>query len=579
MKKLWMITLLSVITCDLSAQKWLKSIGKALNKVEKVAEQLTNSENGQTQAGLTSNSKSTVFTYGDVKVTTTLPSFTISVNEVKRISLNCGTISLTLTNTSSEDVRLYGLSVMKSLTDSKGNDYSGYGKWEMKIGNQTIRRYGTDDDYTFPAGQAVNAVWYIYGLPGTVTTETEKVGSFMKTTTRMPSVTIQSFALEPNIVYQKENTRRHYTLEMTGIKIPAYVHIDREGIGRNVDSVKTTVIPTAENKGAIITTAGDSTETVIPICAYPGNDDKKTNEEKNNNETLNGRNPNEDDVKKEKTERDSVDNKDSESDKKNEKGQKDQTNDTPPGDDDESKNDGPKNDKGTGNPLPPVQPKDTIFIIKPSETEEESQWRARIQPILDRQVLHLELRSDVHYTNEPRGDWGDCLRFTAISLSSAEYERFDGIFFEYVDPELQFKTNKERHIAQCYSSYPRQGTKCGIITNIASEYKKGMTKQKRDGIPYYVFQTNTLTLDKIEETGFRDINGVTMKVVIFSVIDSPTAFGLAYDRAIMKKQTRKTEHLLCGLFFAYNKNTDKWEAKGGTKYNPKTQKWEVWYLV
>lgn len=556
MKKLWMIILLSVITCDLSAQKWLKSIGKALNKVEKVAEQLTNGENGQTQAGLTSNSKSTVFTYGDVKVATTLPGFTISVNEVKRISLNCGTISLTLTNTSSEDVRLYGLSVMKSLTDSKGNDYSGYGKWEMKIGNQTIRRYGTDDDYTFPAGQAVNVVWYIYDLPGTVTTETEKVGSFMKTTTRMPSVTIQSFALEPNIVYQKENTRRHYTLEITGVKIPAYVHIDREGIDRDVDSVKTTVIPTAENKGVIITTAGDSTETVIPICAYPGNDDKKTNEEKNNNETPNGRNPNEDDVKKENT------NSIGEDKKSNEKG--DPPTDNPP------TGDPPTGDPPTDNP-PTDDP--------PTDDPLTEQWRARIQPILDRQVLHLELRSDVHYTNEPRGDWGDCLRFTAISLSSAEYERFDGIFFEYVDPELQFKTNKERHIAQCYSSYPRQGTKCGIITNIASEYKKGMTKQKRDGIPYYVFQTNTLTLDKIEETGFRDINGVTMKVVIFSVIDSPTAFGLAYDRAIMKKQTRKTEHLLCGLFFAYNKNTDKWEAKGGTKYNPKTQKWEVWYLV
>lgn len=553
MRKLWIIILLSVITCDLSAQKWLKSIGKALNKVEKVAEQLTNGENGQTQTGLTSNSKSTVFTYGDVKVATTLPSFTISVNEVKRISQNCGTISLTLTNTSSEDVRLYGLSVMKSLTDSKGNDYSGYGKWEIKIGNQTIRRYGTDDDYTFPAGQAVNAVWYIFGLPGTVTTETEKVGSFMKTTTRMPSVTIQSFALEPNIVYQKENTRRHYTLEITGVKIPAYVHIDREGIDRDVDSMKTAVIPTAENKGVIITTAGDSTETVIPICAYPGNDDKKTNEEKNNNGN---------------TDSNSVDNnKESGSDnpkKKDPEKEKPKDNELP-------KDSIPIiiSDTICRYPPPPEPPKDTL-------TE---QWRACIQPVLDRQVLHLELRSDVHYTNEPRGDWGDCLRFTAISPSSAEYERFDGIFFEYVDPELQFKTNKERHIAQCYSSYPRKGTRCGIITNIAPEYKKGMTKQKRDGIPYYVFQGNTLTLDKIETIDNIMISGVELKAITFSVIDSPTAFGLAYNRAIMKKQTLKTEHLLCRLVFTYNKNTGKWETKGGTKYNPKTKKWETWFLV
>ena len=70
-----------------------------------------------------------------------------------------------------------------------------------------------------------------------------------------------------------------------------------------------------------------------------------------------------------------------------------------------------------------------------------------------------------------------------------------------------------------------------------------------------------------------------MKVFIISVTDSPTAFGLAYDRAIMNKQTRKTEHILLGIYFIYNKNTGKWEANKGTRYNPKTQKWEIWTLV
>lgn len=74
------------------------------------------------------------------------------------------------------------------------------------------------------------------------------------------------------------------------------------------------------------------------------------------------------------------------------------------------------------------------------------------------------------------------------------------------------------------------------------------------------------------------LNGIEMKAIIFSVIDSPTAFGLAYDRAIMKTQTRKTERLLRGLLMAYNKKTGKWEAKEGTKYNPQTQKWETWFL-
>lgn len=180
MKKLFIAILLFAVTGNISAQKWLKSIGKALNKVEKVAGLLTRGENGQAQTGLNNGSKPTVFTYGDVKVSTTLPGFTISVDEVKRTGKESGTISLTLTNTSSEDVRLYGINVMKSLTDSHGNDFSGYGRWELKIGSQTIRRYGTDDDYTFPAGQAVNAVWHIYGLSGTATVKTEKVGKTNK---------------------------------------------------------------------------------------------------------------------------------------------------------------------------------------------------------------------------------------------------------------------------------------------------------------------------------------------------------------------------------------------------------------
>ena len=535
MKKMFVISLLLVTATELPAQKWLRNLGKTLDKVEEVTNRLTG--NLTAQEAITS-SKVTTFKYGDVQISTTLPNFTIGLNKVKRISRECGTISLTFTNTSSEDVRLYGLNNMKSLTDSKGNDYTGYGKWKVIIGDQTIKRYGTDDDYTFPAGQPVNVVWYIYGLPGTATVKTEKVGSFMKTTTSMPSVTIQAFSMEPNIVYRQENLRRHFTLGISGLKIPAYTNIERKGIDREADGNEMPDLPTVENNGVIKSTAGDSTEKVIPICTYPMDDTPNGDGQKNRNDQKNGNSTFTTTVVGESSEKvipicAYPSHKDS------------------------------NNGKDSLDNNPP--PKD--------------EWRDRIQFVLDRQVSHLELRSDVHYTNEPRGDWRDGLRLTAISLSSAEYERFDGILFEYVDPELQFKTSKERYIAEYNSSYPRKGTRCGIITIVASEYKKGMTTRKRDGIPYYVFQTNTLTLEKIEATDTKEVDGAKMKVFIISVTDSPTAFGLAYDRAIMNKQTRKTEHILLGIYFIYNKNTGKWEANKGTRYNPKTQKWEIWTLV
>lgn len=552
MKKLGLIILLLVTATEMPAQKWLKNLGKTLDKVEKAANQLTGNSTGlDTSAKL----KSTTFTYGDVQVVTTLPQFTVAVDGVKRVSRECGTISLTLTNTSSEDVRLYGLNFMKSLTDSKGNDYSDYGKWEIKIGNQTIRRYGTDNDFTFTAGQTVNVVWYIYGLPGTVTVETEKVGSFMKTTTRMPSVTIQTFVMEPNIVYRQENVRRYFTLEVTGLKIPAYVHIDREGIDKVEDNDESD-IPVRQDssretpvkdKGVFITTAGDNKETVWVSDCPPG--PKESADDAGVTDAENGNN----------------------------KG-----NVTPPENSQKDNGEPPKGLEPT-DCGPIEEEKITIgYPPEPPTTDKDSLWRAYIQPILDRQVTHIALRSDVHFTNEPRGDWRDGMRATCFSLSYAEYERFEGFLFEYVDPELQFKTYKERQIAEKYSSYPRKGTRCGIISFIDPEYKKGMIRRKdNDGVPYYGFLANTLTLDKIEAIETKEVNGVPIKVVVFTVTDTPTKFALAYDKAIMgDRASRKKETLYRGLSFVYDKNTGKWKRNAiGIQYDAKTNKWEKWFLV
>lgn len=560
MRKLLIAILLLAVATESPAQKWLKSVGKVLGKVEQVADRLSGNQGGKESA---KGSKPVTFTYGDVTVATTLPNFTVALGEVRRVSRECGAISLTFTNNSSASVRLYGLNVMKSLTDSKGNDYSAYGKWELKIGNQTIRRYGTDNDYTFPAGKPVTLVWYVYGLPGEAKMEAEKVGTFMKTTTRLPSVTIQSFGLEPNIVYQQENLRRSYTLEVTGLRIPAYVHIDREGIDKETDDDEE-VVPdrqdtpretsdkdsgkagTSDNKGVIVTTAGNRKEDTWVSDCPPG--------PKESDDVGKGNGDNKDKVT---------------SPENSQKG-----NGEPPK--------GPETTEGG-----PIKTEEQITIcgpLYPPTTDEDSLWRAYIQPILNRQVSYVELRSDVHFTNEPRGDWTDGMRATCFSLSSAEYERFEGIFFEYVDPELQFKDDKNngRHIAEMYSSYPRKGTRCGIISFIDPEYKKGMKRRKdREGVPFYGFLANTLTLDKIEAIETREVNGVLLKIVVFTVTDTPTKFALAYDKAIMgDRASRKTETLYRGLSFVYDKKTGEWKRNDiGTMYNPKTKKWEKWFLV
>ncbi len=479
--------LLFGIQRDSYAQKWLKDIGKALDKVGQIADQLAAGDNWQTQKkSQNSSSKPTVFTYGDVKVATTLPNFKISVDKVTRTGKASAAIYLTITNTSMQDVRLYGLNIVKGLIDSNGNDYSGYGLWMLEIGEVAIKRYGTDDDYTFPSHQSVAAKLHIYGLKGKETVETVKMGSVMKTTTRLPSVAIQSFAMEPSIVYQQENLRRNYTLEITGVKIPAYVHIDREGINKAEDAVT-------------------------------GNNDIPT------------------------------------------------------------KQDAPKG--STGNNTPAKQDSTSITITDDNET---AKWRPYIQPVLDRQTVSLQLRSDVHYTNEPRGDWRDGMRLTAISLSSAEYERFDGILFEYVDGDRQFKTIKARDIAQMYSSWPRKGTRCGIITITDKRYLKGMRKSKIDaeGIPVYDFVTSYITLQRVETVDSKVVNGVETKAIVFSAIETRTPFGIAYQKAIVpQKKPTETEHLILGVRMEYDKATKEWKDNGWIKYNPKTQKWEKWFIV
>lgn len=485
----WLMIAVLLFGCqrDSYAQKWLKNIGKALDKVGQIADQLTAGDNGQTpKKSQSSSSKSTVFTCGDVKVATTLPNFKISVDKVMRTGKASAAIYLTITNTSMQDVRLYGLNIVKGLVDLNGNDYSGYGLWMLEIGEVAIKRYGTDDDYTFPSRQSVAAKLHIYGLKGKETVETVKMGSVMKTTTRLPSVVIQNFAMEPSIVYQQENLRRNYTLEITGVKIPAYVHIDREGINKAEDAVT-------------------------------GNNDIPT------------------------------------------------------------KQDAPKG--STGNNTPAKQDSTSITITDDNET---AKWRPYIQPVLDRQTVSLQLRSDVHYTNEPRGDWRDGMRLTAISLSSAEYERFDGILFEYVDGDRQFKTIKARDIAQMYSSWPRKGTRCGIITITDKRYLKGMRKSKIDaeGIPVYDFVTSYITLQKVETVDSKVVNGVETKAIVFSAIETRTPFGIAYQKAIVpQKKPTETEHLILGVRMEYDKATKEWKDNGWIKYNPKTQKWEKWFIV
>ena len=76
----------------------------------------------------------------------------------------------------------------------------------------------------------MNAVFYITDLNGKVTTRSEKGDSIVKTIVKAPAVIIDNLVLNPSIVYQEENIRKNYTIEISNLKIPAYVHIDRTGL-------------------------------------------------------------------------------------------------------------------------------------------------------------------------------------------------------------------------------------------------------------------------------------------------------------------------------------------------------------
>ncbi len=479
MKVLYISIVLSFsLMVEASAQKWLEKIGKVLDTVEKVANQLPDTgSKHQSKQGTADTDQAVTFTYGDVKVISTLPHFIIAVDDVKRTGRNKGTIFLTLTNTSSREVRIHDFQNVTKLVDSEGKIYNDYGKWELQIGNLTVRRYGTDSDYTFPPNQPVNVQFHVFDLEGNATVKSEKVGSFIKTTTRIPSVSVENMTLEPSIVFQQENIRRYYKIEINNVRIPAYVHIDRKGIKNNESVI-----------------GEDKVE--IPIPA----------------------------------------------------------------------------------------PKDTIKIIG-VEKPDTVQWKAIIQDALNRQGGYVALRRGIHYTNEPTGDWRSQYRLTNLNLSSGEYAELSGILFEEVDDSLQFKDAtmlKERELAIQYSSYPRKGTRCGIITFIAPEYKKDMKTGTFMGVPAYMFKANKLILEHIERMDETTINGQRAKGFILTVTDTPTPFKIAYTRAIQRandatsqKKSEATK-LSCGLVFIYNRKNKQWEAVTPIKYNPKNNKWEKW---
>lgn len=567
MKRIICTILLFSFTTGLFAQKWLKDIGKVLNTVEKVVDKFPDNKNKQSEQRNRASAPMT-FTYEDVEVSTTLPNFTIIIEDVKRVGSAKGAVYLTLINTSNNPVRIYDWQNISELVDSKGNSYADYGKWELQIGDCTIRRYGTDGDYMFQSNQKVNAVFYITDLNGTATTESDKVGRFVKTTVKVPSVIIDKLVLNPSIVYQEENVRRNYTIEINNLKIPAYVHINRTGVETD------TPVQVKENTRTPANTVQDTSS--CDKCEDPKKDTEKKNGEKADTQkepekdssqsptsiigSLPSSSPNDtknkdDDANK----KDNLKNLDSENTK------------------DKSNSEGPT--KGSVESLG-----DTIGCIPIGPILSEEQRKVLIQDVLNRQVEHVALRRDVHYTNEPTGDWRAQYRFTALNLSSAEYNNFDGIVFEYIDGNSQFKTNKEREIATQYSSYPRKGTRCGIITGIASEFRKDMERKTHMGIPAYIFNANKLTLLKIEETDERTVNGKKMFVFIVSVTDAPTPFGIAYNEAIRKanggtKKSYESKQLLCGLGFEYNSQTEQWELVIATKYDSKTGKWEKWVTV
>ena len=544
MKRIISIILLFSFTTGLFAQKWLKGIGKVLNTVEKGIHKLPDNRNKQSGQR---HSAAVTFTYGDAKGTTSLPNFTIIIENVKRIGQTDGAVYLTLINTSGNPVRIYDWQNISELVDSEGNSYADYGKWELQIGDCKVRRYGTDGDYVFPAGKKVNAVFYITDLNGKVTTRLEKGDSIVKTIVKAPAVIIDNLVLNPSIVYQEENIRRNYTIEISNLKIPAYVHIDRTGLEKE-STVSVKEPPVLAKENAVL-------DTIRSVDNPP-----VRNEEPGKDSPLHVNVP-ENMV--------AVDSDGNEPlDKKEE---------------------------------PEINLPEISYVKLTKEF-----FRDAIKEVLAKKSTYTLIRRGVFFTNEKMQ--GNPLNYS-YSLYKAMHDL--GAFrIQNIDAS-KWVSNGSRmsNSAKAHSSYPMVGTKCITITHIDKNLTRGLRKasygpgavlaqtnvgKNETGTAYdmnniatYEFPNEFCELSNISDMEAHQFqNGNINVTLVCDVVENPSDFKVALMKAYNKAYTPVTgrtydipqsQKITMAFDFHFDAAKKKWSYKRAYKKNKETNKFDVFY--
>lgn len=538
-------------TTGLYAQKWLKDIGKVLNIAEKVVDKLPESKDKQSDQR-NSTSAPVTFTYGDVKVSTTLPNFTIVVEDVKRIDLTKGAIYLTLINASNYPIRIYDWQNITELVDSKGNSYADYGKWELQIGDCTIKRYGTDGDYMFQSNQKVNAVFYITELNGTATTKSDNTGSFVKTTVRAPAVSIDNLTLNPSIVYQEENVRRNYTIEISNLKIPAYVHIDRTRAGKDTP----------------IQVKGNTVRDTIRIEENIPVRNKEPEPEKDTNPIL------------------STYSTSSEEPLVN--GPENMVAVDPEGKDSPDKKDEPE-----------------INLPKKLDNITKELLTNTVKVVLAKRATYTIIRRGIFFTDER-------MQGNPLNHSYSFYKAMHdlGAFrIQEIDASKLASNSNIMSKATKHSSYPIAGTKCITITHIDKNLIRGMrkgiygagvalsetnVKENETGLAYdmnniatYEFPNQFYELVNISDSeGYKFENGNILLTLVCDVIENPSDFSVALMKAYNKAYTPITgltydipqaQKIIIAIDLHFDAGQKKWSYKGTYKKNMTTNKFELLY--
>lgn len=181
MKRILIIMLLlaAVPGISVSAQKWLKNVGKALEKVDKFLDTSSSSSSSTTssrsQSSASQKVKGRETKIGDVTLNNAITGIDVTYMGAYRTDADKGIIDLKFLNSGSEDITVYGLRQQVAIFDTEGNQYDDF---TVLTGNDHTNWGG----YRFRAGIPARVKLEIHGLPAgqEVTIHTAKFPASLK---------------------------------------------------------------------------------------------------------------------------------------------------------------------------------------------------------------------------------------------------------------------------------------------------------------------------------------------------------------------------------------------------------------